>query len=269
MMRLRRLHAAIPLLFVALMMVPAGAARADTAKEELAPTGRLRVAIAISALGGPFWSDRDAAGKPTGVPVDLGAELARRLGVPVVYVTYENSGQITDAAAKGEWDVTFVPIDAERATKLAFGPIYNGADATFIVRAGSPIQTFAQVDQPGVKVAGVANTTTMRGAVRALKNTTVVGYQSVDEIVGLLSRGEIDAFANLRDQLVPLSLRLPGTRVLAGAFQQTKTAIAVPLARPEALRYASAFLETSMKNGFLRRSLDEHGLKNIPIYENR
>jgi len=256
---------AILVLAALLVMLPARAAAADSARDELAPSGRLRVAVAISPLGGPFWSAKDAAGKPTGVPVDLGKELARRLGVPVDYVLYENSGQITDAAAKGEWDVTFVPIDAERAKKLAFGPIYNAADATYIVRAGSPIQNAEQLDQPGVRVAAVANTTTMRGAARTLKNTTVVGYQSVDEIIALLTKGEIDAFANLRDQLVPLSARIPGSRVLPGAFQQTKTAIAVPLGRPNALVYVSAFLDDVKTNGFLRRTLDDHGLKDTPI----
>jgi polar amino acid transport system substrate-binding protein len=256
---------AIPILFAVLVMAPTRAAWADSARDELAPTGHLRVAIAMSSLGGPFWSAKNTAGKPTGVPVDLGKEMARRLGVPVDYVMYENSGQITDASAKGEWDVTFVPMDAERAKKLAFGPIYNVADATYIVRAGSPIQSAEQLDQPGVKVAAVANTTTMRGAARVLKNTTVVGYQSVDEIVSLLSKGEIDAFANLRDQLVPLSTRIPGSRVLPGAFQQTKTAIAVPLGRPNALAYAITFLEDAKTGDFLRRALDDHGLKDTAI----
>jgi len=260
-----KMRLAIPILFALLVVCPTRAAFADAARDELAPSGHLRVAIAMSSLGGPFWSAKDTAGKPSGVPVDLGKEMARRLGVPVDYVMYENSGQITDTAARGEWDVTFVPVDAERAKKLAFGPIYNVADATYIVRAGSPIQSAEQLDQPGVKVAAVANTTTMRGAARVLKNTTVVGYQSVDEIVRLLTKGEIDAFANLRDQLVPLSTRIPGSRVLPGAFQQTKTAIAVPLGRPSALAYAIAFLEDAKTGGFLRRSLDDHGLKDTPI----
>jgi polar amino acid transport system substrate-binding protein len=255
----------IPTLFALLVAFPTSAAWADSARDELAPSGHLRVALAISSLGGPFWSAKDAAGKPSGVPVDLGRELGRRLGVPVDYVMYENSGQITDAAAKGEWDVTFVPVDAERAKKLAFGPIYNAADATYIVRPGSTVQTAEQLDVPGMKIAAVANTTTMRGAARVLKNTTVVGYQSVDEIVTLLGKGEIDAFANLRDQLVPLSARIPGSRVLPGAFQQTKTAIAVPLGRPNALAYAITFLDAAKTDGFLRRSYDDHGLKDTPI----
>ena len=68
---------------------------------EIAPTGKLRVAIAISTAGGAFWSSKTEAGGYAGVPVDLGKEMAAQLGVPVEYVAYQNSGQITDVAAEG------------------------------------------------------------------------------------------------------------------------------------------------------------------------
>src|ERR1700682_6179765 len=144
-----------------MMAVPASA---DPLRDEIAPTGKLRVAIAISTAGGAFWSTKSEAGGYAGVPVDLGKEMAAQLGVPVEYVAYDNSGQITDAAAKGVWDVAFLPQDAVRMTKMSFGPIYEVADATYIVKAGSTITNFASLDQPGVKVAAEYNTTTMRGA---------------------------------------------------------------------------------------------------------
>ena len=37
-------------------MMIAGPASADALKDEIAPTGKLRVAIAISPAGGAFWS---------------------------------------------------------------------------------------------------------------------------------------------------------------------------------------------------------------------
>src|SRR6201991_586867 len=157
---------------VALMaaMMVAGPASADGLKDEIAPTGQLRVAIAISPAGGAFWSTKTASGDYAGGPVDLGKEMAAQLGVPVEYVAYQNSGQITDSAGKGNWDVTFLPKDPERETKMSFGPIYEVADATYIVKPGSPITDFQTLDQPGVKVAAVSNTTTMRGAMAHLKN---------------------------------------------------------------------------------------------------
>jgi polar amino acid transport system substrate-binding protein len=245
-----------------MMAVPASA---DPLRDEIAPTGKLRVAIAISAAGGAFWSTKNEAGGYAGVPVDLGKEMAAQLGVPVEYVAYPNSGQITDAASSGAWDVTFLPKDAERETKMSFGPIYEVADATYIVKAGSTVTNFATLDQPGVKVAAVNGTTTMRGAIAHLKNAKVTGYQSYDEIFALLKNGEVDAFALSRDQLNAMAKKIPGTRVLDETFKQTVTAVAVPLNHPLALAFVTKFMTEATSNGMLRKAYDNNGLKDNPI----
>src|ERR1700689_201240 len=90
--------AGMAVMFAMMVVAPA---RADALKDEIAPTGRLRVAIAISPAGGAFWSTKTEAGGYAGVPVDLGREMAAQLGMPVEYVVHQNSGQITDAASKG------------------------------------------------------------------------------------------------------------------------------------------------------------------------
>jgi polar amino acid transport system substrate-binding protein len=252
-------------LIVGIAVMMASPASADALKDEIAPTGKLRVAIAISPAGGAFWSTRTEAGGYAGVPVDLGKEMAAQLGVPVEYVVHQNSGQITDAASKGSWDVTFLPKDPERETKMSFGPIYEVADATYLVRAGSPATNFQSLDQPGVKVAAVNNTTTMRGAVAHLKNAKVTGYQTYDEIIALLKSGEVDAFALSRDQLNALAKKIPGTHVLDETFKQTVTAVAVPLDRPLALAFASKFMTEATSNGTLRKVYDNNGLKDNPI----
>src|ERR1700749_3538373 len=106
------------------MMMPASA---DGLKDEIAPTGKLRVAIAVSPAGGAFWCTKTENGY-AGVPVDLGRAMAGQLGVPVEYVVHDNSGEITEAAAKGSWDVPFLPKDPEREKKMSFGPVYEVAD---------------------------------------------------------------------------------------------------------------------------------------------
>ncbi len=241
------------------------AANADGLKEEIAPTGKLRVAIGISPAGGAFWSTKTESGGYAGVPVDLGRDMAAQLGVPVEYVAYPNSGQITDAASKGAWDVTFLPQDPERETKMSFGPIYEVADATYIVKAGSSISNFATLDQPGIKVAAVNNTTTMRGAQAHLKNTRVTGYQTYDEIFNLLKNGDIDAFALSRDQLNAMAKKIPGTKVLDETFKKTVTAVAVPLNHPQSLAFVKTFMTEAIANGTLRKAYDSNGLKDAPI----
>jgi polar amino acid transport system substrate-binding protein len=246
-------------------MMIAMPAHADALKDEIAPTGKLRVAIAISPAGGAFWSTRTESGGYAGVPVDLGREMAAQLGVPVEYVVHNNSGQIVDAVSKGTWDVTFLPKDPEREARMSFGPIYEVADATYIVKPGSTVTNFATLDQPGVKVAAVNNTTTMRGAIAHLKNAKVTGYQTYDEIFGLLRNGEIDAFALSRDQLNAMAAKIPGTRVLDETFKQTVTAVAVPPNHPLAQAFAARFLTEAISNGTLRKAYDNNGLKDQPI----
>src|SRR5215470_12737831 len=217
-------------IFVMGTMMTAMPANADGLRDEIAPTGKLRVAIGISAAGGAFWSTKTESGGYAGVPVDLGKEMAAQLGVPVEYVAYPNSGQITDAASKGVWDVTFLPRDPERETKMSFGPVYEVADATYIVKAGSTITNFATLDQAGVKVAAVNNTTTMRGAQAHLKNAVVTGFQTYDEI-----------------------------------FKKTVTAVAVPLNHPQSLAFVKTFMMEAISNGTLRKAYDANGLKDAPI----
>ena len=240
-----------------MMAVPANA---DGLKDEIAPTGKLRVAIAISPAGGAFWSTKSESGGYAGVPVDLGKEMAAQLGVPVEYVVHQNSGQITDAAAKGTWDVTFLPKDPEREARMMFGPIYEVADATYIVKPGSTLTNFADLDQTGIKVAAVNNTTTMRGAIAHLKNAKVTGYQTY-----VLKSGEVDAFALSRDQLNAMTRKIPGTRVLDETFKQTVTAVAVPLNHPLAAAFAARFVTDAIANGTVRKAYDNNGLKDVPV----
>src|SRR3954464_7114021 len=252
-------------LILGVLVMTAGPASADALKDEIAPTGKLRVAIAISPAGGAFWSTKNEAGGYAGVPVDLGKEMAAQLGVPVEYVAHPNSGQIVDATGKGTWDVTFLPKDPEREGRMAFGPIYEVADATYIVKAGSAVTNFATLDQQGIKVAAVNNTTTMRGAIAHLKNAKVTGYQTYDEIFGLLKNGEIDAFALSRDQLNAMAKKIPGARVLDETFKQTVTAVAVPPNHPLALAFVSKFMSEAIANGTLRKAYDNNGLKDRPV----
>ena len=150
-------------------------------------------------------------------------------------------------------------------TRMSFGPVYEVADATYIVKPNSQVTNFATLDQPGIKVAAVNNTTTMRGAIAHLKHAEVTGYQTYDEILGLLKNGEIDAFALSRDQLNALAKKIPGTRVLDETFKQTTTAVAVPLNHPQALAFVTKFMAEVMTDGVLRRAYDNNGLKDSPI----
>jgi polar amino acid transport system substrate-binding protein len=199
------------------------------------------------------------------VTVDLGAGLAQKLGVAPQYVLFPNSGELTEATSAGSLDVAFMPVDAERRTKVAFGPAFYLLESTYMVAPSSDIRTLADVDRPGVRVVGISNTTTIRSSARTLTKTVPVATRSVDEAMAMIRSGEADAIALSRDSLGPLAKTLPGARVLDGGFQQTTISIAVPQGRPAALAFVSAFLEEAKADGTVRRALDGAGFQNEAV----
>ncbi len=245
----------------ALVMAGCAALPDPAALRELAPTGKLRFGIVAAPEGSTFFVVRDAAGKPRGVTVDLANELGRRLGVPVEFTVAPNSGLITDALAAEKIDAAFMPVDDERRKRLDFGPAYFVGRNTYLVTAGSGIRTMAEVDRPGVRVVGISGTTTIRTAQRVLKTAKVFPATSVEEALETLRSGKADAFALSHDTLPPLAPRVPGSRILEGAFNEVYVAVAVPKNRPAALAYVTEFLQDAKRSGFVRRAFDEAGFK--------
>ena len=238
----------------------------DAARRELFPTGKLRVGIGVGAAPSAFWTTKDpVSGKPRGVTVNLGQALADKLGVPLELVVYPNSGEVTAAGPQGEWDVAFMPVDDERRKVVDFGPAYFLSTSTYMVRPGSPIKTIAEVDRSGVRVAGIANTTTARTAIATLKNAKLTTFRSVDEVVAKMKAGEIDAIALGRESLAGLAPQLPGARVLDGYFHAAGTAVAVPKGKPAAHAYVTRFIEDGKADGTVRRALDAAGFKDLAV----
>lgn len=246
-------------LAAAVVTFAGNAAGAAGLKEEIAPTGKLRVAIAIGPAGGAFWCVKSDNGY-SGVPVELGKAMAAQVGVPVEFVEHPNSNAIIDEAAQGAWDVAFMPKDAERATKVSFGPVYDSVETTFIIRAGLDVANIAALDQAGTEVAAINDTTVLRGAKAFLKKATVTGFKSYEEVYALLSAGEIDALALARDQLNLIAKQISGTKVLAETFKKTDTAVAVPLKRPQSLAFVTKFVTDSKANGLLKKAYGANNL---------
>jgi polar amino acid transport system substrate-binding protein len=233
---------------------------------ELTPTGTLRVAIGVGPAASAFYTMRDATtGRPRGVAVDLGAALAKKLGVPVQYVEFPSSGEITAAADRDVWDVTFMPVDAERAKSVDFAPAYFQFESTYLVPAGSAIQSIEEVDRPGMRVIGVANTTTARGAAASLKRTQIKTFRGVEELLVEVKAGRADAVALSKESLKNFAAQMPGARILPGHFWASTVAPAVRRNRPNALAYVADFIEAAKADGTVRRALDAAGLKDAEV----
>ena len=253
------------LLVAMAVAVTATAADVATARKELASTGSLRVGVVSAPKANVFFVTQDADGRPHGVTVDLGDELALSLHLAGKFFVFPNSGEVTDALEKRLIDVTFVPVDDQRKKRVDFGPTYFQFESTCLVLGSSDFRTNSDLDQPGVRVAGEANSTTIRAAEHMLKSATIIAVPSVEEAVEMLRSGRVDAFALGRKSLAPYQAEIPGSRILDGHLHVTGIAVAVPKNRPAALAYVTAFLEEAKVSGLIRRVFDNAGLHSAVV----
>jgi len=202
---------------------------------------------------------------PEGVTVTIGHELASALGTPVSFECFPNSGQLTDALEQRLVDVAFMPVDEERSRRVAFGPAYFVIESTALVRGESSFVRVADLNVPGVKVAGIANTTTIRSAARVLPAAEMVPIAAVSDALQALVDGHVNALVLSRDVLLSYQRRIPGSRLLEDRLHATGIAVAVARGTPAALEFVSAFMEYEKANGAVRRAFDLFGFHGEPV----
>jgi polar amino acid transport system substrate-binding protein len=227
--------------------------------QQLAPTGKLRIAIAVSPSPSAQFAIRDGD-TFRGVSVTLGQALAKKLGVETQLVPHQASGEIQNSAADNKWDVAFLPVDDERKKHVDFGNAYHLLQSTFLVSPASKIKSVEDANAAGVGIGGVANTATFRAAKKATPNATHIDFAGVDAAVAAMREGRIEAIALSRESLLGLLGKIPGSRILDDAFLNSSTAVCVPKGKPAALEYVSGFIEEVKASGLVRKALDEMGL---------
>lgn len=232
--------------------------------QQLAPTGRLRIAIAVSPAPSAQFAIKDGD-TYKGVAVTLGTALAKKLGVPAQLMPHQASGEIQNSAADNKWDVAFLPVDAERKKFVDFGNAYHLLQSTFLVAPGSTIQSAKDADAKGTGIGGVANTATFRAAVKATPNATHIEFAKVDLAVAAMQEKRIEAIALSRESLGGLVGKIPGSRILKDAFLNSSTSVCVPKNKPAALAYVSEFIEEAKASGLVRKALDEMGLTSSEV----
>lgn len=225
----------------------------------LAPTGTLRVGVyagsPTSLVRGP------GAGEMRGVTVDVGREMARRLGVPVEWVVLERVPQIIDALKAGRADFTITNASPARAREVDFTAPLIGLESGYLVAGASPLRSLADVDRAGVRV-GVTQGSTSQGVLsRDLKQARLVVAPSVEAATQMLRQGELDAFATNKGILFEMSDQIPGSRVLDGRWGLEQLAIAVPQGRGAAAAWLKAFAADVTATGLVQQAATRAGLR--------
>jgi len=228
-------------------------------RQDLAPTGRLRVGV---YPGSPTSMLRDpVSGEIKGVSVDIGRELARHLGVPYEQVEYRRIAEVIEALKTGAADFTISNASPARARDVNFTQPLLAIELGCLVPQGSPFSTFADVDRPGIRIGVTQGSTSSRTLPQRLASAAVVAAPTLQAAVDMLSRRELDAFATNKAILFEMSDKLPGSRVLEGRWGVEELAIALPKGRDQGMAYMREFIKEVTARGLVARAAERAGLR--------
>jgi len=235
----------------------------EQVKSELAPGGVLRAGLNLSNF--LLVTGKDAAGTHTGVAPDMAAEIARHLGVPVQYVPYKTPGELADAAETGAWDIGLIGAEPQRAEKIAFTPAYVEIEATYLVPAGSPIQSLADVDKAGVRIAVTGRSAYGLWLDRNIKQAALVKTGTLDSSYDTFVSDKLEVLAGLRPRLISDVEKLPGARILDGKFTAVQQAIGTGRANTAAAAFLRDFVEEAKASGFVQSLIDKHTVRGLSV----
>jgi len=230
---------------------------------QLAPRGVLRAGINLSNF--LLVTGRDAFGSPEGVSPDMVRALAARLGVPLRLVPYASPGLVADAVDTDSWDVALIGAEPQRAEKIAFTAAYAEIEATYLVPAGSPIASIAEVDRAGVRIASTARAAYDLWLERNITQATLLRAEGLDGALQLFVEQKLEALAGLRPRLLKDVETLTGARILDGQFSAVQQAIGTARANVAAAAFLRDFVEEAKASGLVGRLIEKHGARGLSV----
>jgi polar amino acid transport system substrate-binding protein len=164
-----------------------------------------------------------------------------------------------------EWDVTFFGVDPSRASDLDFGPVYLEIDLTYLVAATSAIQSIDEIDRPDVRIAVPKGNVPDLFLSRSLQHATLVRLDRRDALFDLLREGAVEGYASHRGELLELAPRLPGSRVLGGAFLMNRLGISVTKGSAPLLARVGPLVEQAISSGLVGAAVERAGLRGVRV----
>jgi polar amino acid transport system substrate-binding protein len=230
---------------------------------ELAPHGVLRAGINLSNF--LLVSGRSPSGDPVGVAPDMAGAIAKRLGVPVVYVPFPKPGELADAAGTDTWDIGLIGAEPARAEKIAFSPAYVEIEATYMVPPGSPLTSIEDVDKPGIRIAVTARSAYDLWLDRNIKHATLVRSASLDAAYEQFAGDRLEALAGLRPRLLSDVTKMPGARILDGQFTAVQQAVGTARANTEGAAFLRNFVEEAKASGLVASLIERHHVVGLSV----
>jgi polar amino acid transport system substrate-binding protein len=230
---------------------------------QLAPTGVLRAGINMGNF--LLVTGRSDNGDPEGVSPGMARAIADRLGVPVRYVAYPRPGELADAVGGDAWDIGLIGAEPQRAEKIAFTAAYAEIEATYLVPAGSPISSLAEVDRPGVRIAVTARAAYDLWLERNIRHATLLRTDSIDSAFKRFVDEGLEVLAGLRPRLLTDAEALPGSRILDGQFTAVQQAIGTARGNTAGAAFLRDFVEEAKTSGLVASLIARHQIRGLSV----
>lgn len=218
----------------------------------LAKTGALRAAINTGNRA--LVQERD--GILTGVSPALARRLAAEIGVPLAPVVYAGAGRVFADAGNDAWDVAFLAIDPARAERVSFTRPYHVIEATYAVRADSPLRAPEEADRAGLTVLTSTGSAYELHLSKALRHAALDRTGTPEESFAEFRQGRGDAVAGVRASLERAFGDDPAYRVLAAPLVRVEQAMALPAPDDPRIDALDAFVARAIDSGFVAAELD-------------
>lgn len=240
-------------------------AQARIAPPNIIKAGALVMSINPTLPPLQFVDDR---GQLQGMRVELGNEVARRLGLTPEYVRIEFAAMIPGLAAK-RWDMINTGIFwTEERSKLMYMVPYEQAAVSFLAARGNPLGIARIQDLAGrrvsVELGGIEERRTREVSeilVReGLKPLQILTFNNFAESFQALRAGQADAATSIDATAMFMQQRGDFTRAISGVFPQTACFAFANKALAEAVVGA---LDSTRKDGFYNQLFDRFGVLKI------
>ncbi len=200
----------------------------------------------------------------TGLDIDLAKELATELGVELQFVESSFGTFIADLqAAKCEIGMFALGATLKRAQAVEFSKPYMLASVYAVAKTGGKVKAWADLDQPGVKIATLLGSYIETVAKGYFKKATLVSIQPPTTREAELSAGRADAILvdyptvlRVRDEF-DWALSIDPPEKLA----PTLVAYAISPGDQIWLNYVNLFIDTIKIDGRLATLATKHKLE--------
>ena len=228
------------------------------AKEQLAPSGVLRVALNMSNF--LLVNATDANGDPDGVSPAMARTMAERLGVPCKLIEYAGPGQIADTATTGAWDIANIAAEPERARVIQFSPAYCEIQASYLVPPQSGIHSIEEVDKPGIRIAVKERAAYDLWLTENLEHASLHRAESLDASFALFRDLQLDALAGLRPKLIEQQALMPGSVLFDESFTAVQQSIGCKPGLDAAAQFVQQFVDDAKASGLVASLIEQYAV---------